>query len=142
MRTLIISLLSVIMISGCMHNNGDIGNYFGTWKVSTINVDGVDDPEYKENIFFQFQSDVFRLVQNRTQNDITEYFGTWSETYNIILLQLNYKVNPESEVYQIPPITRLIKGDNIIAVKHERNNRMIWTFSSDGQTIIYNLKKQ
>lgn len=142
MRTLIISLLSVIMLSGCMHNNGDIGNYFGTWKVSTINVDGVDDPEYKENIFFQFQSDVFRLVQNRTQNDITEYFGTWSETDNIILLKLNYKVNPESEVYQIPPITRLIKGDNIIAVKHERNNRMIWTFSSDGQTIIYTLKKQ
>ncbi len=142
MRTLIISLLSVIMLSGCMHNNGDIGNYFGTWKVSTINVDGVDDPEYKENIFFQFQSDVFRLVQNRTQNDITEYFGTWSETDNIMVLKLNYKVNPESEVYQIPPITRLIKGDNIIAVKHERNNRMIWTFSSDGQTIIYTLKKQ
>lgn len=142
MRTLIISLLSVIMLSGCMHNNGDIGNYFGTWKVSTINVDGVDDPEYKENIFFQFQSDVFRLVQNRTQNDITEYFGTWSETDNIMVLKLNYKVNPESEVYQIPPITRLIKGDNFIAVKHERNNRMIWTFSSDGQTIIYTLKKQ
>lgn len=142
MRTLIISLLSVFMLSGCMHNNGDIGNYFGTWKLSTINVDGVDDPEYKENIFFQFQSDVFRLVQNRTQNDITEYFGTWSETDNIMVLKLNYKVNPESEVYHIPTITRLIKGDNIIAVKHESNNRMIWTFSSEGQTIIYTLKKQ
>lgn len=142
MRTLIISLLSVFMLSGCMHNNGDIGNYFGTWKLSTINVDGVDDPEYKENIFFQFQSNVFRLVQNRTQNDITEYFGTWSETDNIMVLKLNYKVNPESEVYHIPTITRLIKGDNIIAVKHESNNRMIWTFSSEGQTIIYTLKKQ
>lgn len=142
MRTLIISFLSVFMLSGCMHNNGDIGNYFGTWKLSTINVDGVDDPEYKENIFFQFQSDVFRLVQNRTQNDITEYFGTWSETDNILVLKLNYKVNPESEVYHIPTITRLIKGDNIIAVKHESNNRMIWTFSSEGQTIIYTLKKQ
>ena len=32
----------MVTLSSCTHNNGDIGPYFGTWKLLSINVDGVE----------------------------------------------------------------------------------------------------
>lgn len=141
MRTLIISLLSIFMLSSCMHNNGDIGDYFGTWKVKTISVDGETDASYSGNVFFQFQSDVVRLVQNRSNYDITEYFGTWEGDENTLIIDLDHKVNPESEVYNIPEITHLVKGENHISVTGQTSSKMTWTFTSNSQTIIYTLIK-
>ncbi len=142
MRTLIISLFSAILLSGCMHNNGDIGDYFGTWKVTSISVDGDVDGDYSANIFFQFQSDVVRIVENRSNYEITEYFGTWVDNGNNIIIDLNHKVNPESEVYHIPEVMRMVKGENFIKVSNKNSSKMTWTFESGGQTITYTLNKQ
>lgn len=142
MRTLIISLFSAILLSGCMHNNGDIGDYFGTWKVTLISVDGDVDGDYSANIFFQFQSDVVRIVENRSNYEITEYFGTWVDNGNNIIIDLNHKVNPESEVYHIPEVMRMVKGENFIKVSNKNSSKMTWTFESGGQTITFTLNKQ
>lgn len=142
MRTLIISLLSIVLLSGCMHNNGDIGNYFGTWHVESISVDDESDLNYSGNIFFQFQSDVVRLVENRGNNDLTEFFGTWVDNGADIVLNFGYKVDTESDVYNIPSVTRLVKGENIINVTYSGSSKMKWSFTSDGHNITYTLNKQ
>ena len=33
-------------MSGCTHNNGDIGPWFGTWQVTGIDADGAPLAEY------------------------------------------------------------------------------------------------
>ena len=39
---ILIIMLSMAALSSCTHNNGDIGPYFGTWKMLSIEVDGVE----------------------------------------------------------------------------------------------------
>lgn len=146
MRTLTKSFLLLIFaltsLTGCMQHNGDIGDFFGTWKVTSITVDGVEDATYQDNIFFQFQTDVVRLVQSRPHNDYTEFFGSWSEDSGELILDFHYKVDPISPVYNIPAVTRLQAGVNHLTISDDSSRKMTWTFSNDGSTVVYKLSKQ
>ena len=52
-------LLMFCGISSCTQNDGNIGEWFGHWKLNTISVNGAVDDEYGGNIFFSFQSKTF-----------------------------------------------------------------------------------
>lgn len=138
-------LLSVMfMLSGCMQNNGDIGDFFGTWKVTSIKVNGIEDASYQGNIFFQFQTSVVRLVENRPHNDLTEYFGAWSdEGPSTLIINFGFNVDPISEVYDIPAAARMIRGINTVTMTDRSSRKMTWTFTSgEGETVVYRLSKQ
>ena len=49
------TLLAAATLS-CTHNNGDIGVWFGLWKVTSVEVDGSADRKYKGNMYFSFQN--------------------------------------------------------------------------------------
>ena len=38
-----IALLLVIVATACTHNDGDIGPWFGLWRVERLTVDGKND---------------------------------------------------------------------------------------------------
>ena len=49
----IIAAVVMTAISGsCTHNNGDIGPWFGEWKLTSIEIDGSPDAAYKANTFW------------------------------------------------------------------------------------------
>ena len=53
----VVSLL--LSITGCTQNNGNIGNWFGQWRMDSYKVNGEVQEDYQGNIFFCFQSAVF-----------------------------------------------------------------------------------
>ena len=53
----VVSLL--LSITGCTQNNGNIGNWFGQWRMASYKVTGEVQEDYQGNILFCFQSAAF-----------------------------------------------------------------------------------
>lgn len=70
-------IVVAVLAAGCTHNNGDIGPFFGTWKLSSITVNGIPDQEYDENIVWKFQSNVVAMVRINDRHETNESIGTW-----------------------------------------------------------------
>lgn len=57
--TIIFAFMAMLAMSGCVQNNGHIGHWFGQWKVERMTIDGQDDADYEDGVFFCFQGAVF-----------------------------------------------------------------------------------
>ncbi len=44
-----------ILMTGCTHNDGDIGPWFGTWQLENVMIDDKPEEDYHHDIFWQFQ---------------------------------------------------------------------------------------
>lgn len=133
----------MLLLSGCMHNNGDIGDFFGTWRVETITVDDAEDESYPGNVFFQFQTSVVRVVETLPHGDMMECFGSWSDEGDILILDFSYNVDPTSDVYDMPSVTRLARKVNTLNLSEVTSRKMSWEFTdSIGQKVVYKLRKQ
>lgn len=144
LRLLIITAL--LGLSGCMQHNGRIGDWFGTWKLTSIDVNGAEDTNYENNIFFQFQTDVVRIVavDADTSNSFKDYFGSWSDDGTTLVLNFGYTADNMDGNFAPPAITRLDRKENILHVNKESSRAMTWTLqkSDSNQTVTYRLKKQ
>lgn len=136
MRTLISSLLLILTLTSCMHNDGDIGNLFGTWKIESIAIDGEEDAKYEGDVFVQFQTEVVRLVQVEHNYDYVEYLGSWSREGNNLLLDLHYNMDLNDTM--ILQATRFTKGENHIVITTDKSREMTWVMDN----ITYHLRKQ
>ena len=78
-RTIITLLIAILLpvIAGCTRNDGDIGTWFGSWKLERITIDGLIDEKYQGDIFWQFQSSVFCMRKILPYNEHEERWGTW-----------------------------------------------------------------
>lgn len=72
-------MTAVLMGESCSRNNGDIGVWFGLWKVESIEVDGEPAADYDGNVFFQFQGKVFNMRKITEHHVYTDCFGNWEE---------------------------------------------------------------
>lgn len=70
------------LVASCTHNNGDIGPWFGTWHVGKMAVDGIDNPNFPDSVFFQFQSSVFCMRRIYPHQQYYAAFGTWEDLGN------------------------------------------------------------
>lgn len=70
------------LVASCTHNNGDIGPWFGTWHVEKMVVDGIDNPNFPDSVFFQFQSYVFCMRRIYPHQQYYAAFGTWEDLGN------------------------------------------------------------
>lgn len=90
---LIFTIISISAIS-CTRNNGNIGDYFGTWKLEQIFINNEKDTEYNENIFWGFQSSVFMMKEvNDTLHTKSEHWGTWDEQNGKLILNFTHSDN-------------------------------------------------
>lgn len=73
-------------LGACTHNNGDIGDFFGTWKLSEITIDGIDDAQYQGDVFWKFQATLIQMVTvDDSTHDYTASMGSWSQPQDNIL---------------------------------------------------------
>ncbi|MDE7407637.1 MAG: lipocalin-like domain-containing protein, partial [Muribaculaceae bacterium] len=72
------------------HNGGDIGPYFGQWKLESITIDGEIDDEYTGNVFWQFQENVIDILEIVDLHGVIQHFGTWSADGTVLTLQYTY----------------------------------------------------
>ncbi len=141
--TIIIGLFSLM---SCTHNNGDIGEYFGTWKLTSIEVDGNVDQSYRGDIFWQFQTTVFCMRQVLPHHDTDIRWGSWAE-HDDRTLELNFShhddAHPaESDMYSPLPVTGLTPGINMLDIESLTSSRMALTYrDKSGMTYRYELKK-
>ena len=139
LRHTLIALLALVGLSGCTHNDGDIGIWFGTWQVEQITCDGENLPDTYYNpstvpLYFQFQGDT-------RHNQLVDY-GTWSEdgdkmtisfpdqdvAYNLLLDQLaqgstdntfHFVVNRQSD-QRVQLVCTNVWGDELTLHLHKQ----------------------
>lgn len=145
-KNLMLGLLACVGLSGCMQHNGRIGDWFGTWKLESITVNGTDDTAYAGNIFFQFQTDKVHIIEVDTSVPTTrrDCFGRWEESDGTLILDFSYTADGTASQF-IPMTQTLLSHDvNILTIDSQSSKRMEWTLdkADPSQTIVYKLKKQ
>lgn len=97
-----ILLAAMLMVASCTTNNGDIGPWFGTWRVTEINTDGVADADYRGNMFFKFQSTVFEMLLVYDDHGTENRFGVWNDdgkgTLTVSFPDANHEPLPQSHM--------------------------------------------
>ncbi len=87
--TLTLSLILSTFLLGCTQPGGNIGHYFGSWILETIDIDGERLDAYDVNadnanpVFMSFQSSLF----NMGLADGKEIYGRWETTDSTLRLQ-------------------------------------------------------
>lgn len=78
LQNVAMTLLALLSLSACTHNNGDIGIWFGTWMVEQItNEQTGQQAQYDGTLVMQFQGDVATIRQTTTNHDELVDYGTW-----------------------------------------------------------------
>lgn len=139
-RWIVVAFVAVLL-GGCTHNNGDIGPFFGTWKLSSITVDGVPDPDYGDNVVWKFQANVVAMVRINNRHETNESIGTWIDLgRQEIQMDFIYcdDVFPEgSDRYSPLAETHLPKGSFRLAVMALSSGDMKLRYSDPENGIIY-----
>lgn len=146
MRTLIKSLLTMMVLmaslNSCMQHNGYIGDLFGTWHLTSMTIDGTDDPAYQGNAFFQFQDEVVRIVIVRPHQDTDAVFGSWTRTDETLDLNFGHTANDPGP-FKAPASLHLVDGPNPCHIVRLDSRHMELTLQiADGRTVFYSLQKQ
>lgn len=146
MRTLIRNLALLLLLSipasSCMQHNGDIGEFFGTWKLTSLTVDGNEDPAYNQNVFFQFQTSVIRIVKVEPHQLFSHHLGQWSRQDQTLCLDFGFTADAPGE-YEAPQYLYLENGKNMLhIVKLSSRNMELTLGLENGTTVRYRLKKQ
>lgn len=119
--------LLVVLTTGCTHNNGDIGSWFGTWNVERIELDGTTLADYHGQYFFQFQSTVFCVRKVDEQHtDNLENYGRWSEDGDVLTITF-----PDAKVAYVD-FSELLDADNRFTMV-ERGSRNVVLTRTDGK---------
>lgn len=146
----IIAAVVMTAISGsCTHNNGDIGPWFGEWKLTSIEIDGTPDAAYKGNIFWAFQTSVIEMIQvEPVTPDVSDYgqrWGTWSQEENTLTLNFTHHDDNAAEgsgKYTPYPATHLPGGVSKLGIIKLSGSEIKLSYTAnDGKTYTYSLKK-
>lgn len=130
-----------VLLNGCSQNGGHIGDYFGTWVISEITVDNEPLPDYSGHLVIAFQSDIFLLANDDTQQKM---YGIWKEEGSELILHGAEETMPKNSQGE-PFFTRPSGfGPGLIVNLHivsKSNENMEWTWTNDeGRHYRYKLR--
>ena len=140
--SLFIALMTFAGLASCTDNNGDIGDWFGTWKMTSMATD--ESIESVDDIFWKFQNNVVSIIKvDDDQHLNQESFGTWAQTGDVLALDFTHHDDSGSGPY-IPPIDNL-RGKNELTVVKLSGDKIVLrqtvTSAAGAIQIVYNLKK-
>lgn len=143
---LIILVAAILTLPGCTQNDGDIGPWFGTWRLEQILVDGADDEAYNHDIIWKFQSDVISMVVvDDATHTAASTWGTWSEADNTLTLNFSYSdtANPAGSFkYSPPAATHLPPGiSRLSIISLSKGEITLGYIDQQGVTYTYKLAK-
>lgn len=117
----IISIIAILTLASCTHNNGDIGNWFGSWKVEQIQDEDGQAVTYEGTLYFQFQSKVFNMRLITDHHTYTDCFGNWKEEDKSLLLTF------PDDMFVPFPFTGLGKT-NHVTILERTSSKMVLTY--------------
>lgn len=134
---IICTLALLFVLTGCVQNNGNIGPWFGQWKVERLTIDGKDDPDYAGNAFFRFQASVFSVcISYPDEHTSGTYYGTWTENGDYVDVVFNTKERA------VPPHVYLKEQFRFRVIENNHKTKILEFVDEDtGITYTYYLKK-
>ena len=145
MRSLKILIFAFIAIlTSCTTNNGDIGEWFGTWKVTEIKVGDEPMEGYDGSLFMVFQSNVVEMLQVGEHQSYNRCFGDWAEEGRLLILNFSYSTtNTQDPDYTLPPVTMMQQAIvNCTLLKNDDRDKIFTFTGTDDKTITYTIHKQ
>lgn len=140
---LFVCLLSALC--GCTHNNGDIGPFFGMWKLSELTINGEVDPDYKGNVVWKFQASAVSMLRILEHHEAFECYGTWAVVDERVQMQFIYHDNSDPDgtwKYAPLPETYLPSGTFALEIVRLSSGRMHLAYlAPDGNVYEYKLEK-
>lgn len=151
MKTMLkkLSIIAVILLalSSCRVNNGDIGDYFGSWSLYDMKIDGETPDDFDPELtFWQFQNNIIDICRVGFMYDRDGHWGTWSEENDRLLLNfMHHDVDeaPGTGGYSAPSWIGFT-SDEIISLKFVSRDSKSMTLSwnsPDGRQYTYSLRK-
>lgn len=148
-------LVAFMLLAACQ-NNGDIGKYFGTWRIDsyTLNSEAVGTVEvygvYEvpvSNCTFSFQNSVVNVVtvldDYMSNNSV---FGSWSEdgdTFTLDFTHVDAETPQGTGQYSAPKWLGMVSDEPMvmkISNSLKDSFTLTWT-DHDGNVRVYNLHK-
>lgn len=122
-------------ILACTQNNGHIGKIFGSWKLVSIVTEGIDLPEYNDDVIWGFQSSVIQMTRIQPMHHVVQTAGAFRLMDNTLFLSFPDDEHPPLNGLGIPreaefQVLRLTAKE-LILVRHP----------SDTQSITYSFRR-
>ena len=122
-------VFAVLILSGCTHNNGNIGPWWGQWKIEKIEQNGEVLDRYEGNYFFRFQSSSVAVVRSsvETENISGSSNGHWLEENST----LRFEFLDDKGIYQN---IFLDKSCRLDVIKRDGREKIL-EFKKDDKTV-------
>lgn len=135
-KTLFVAMILVLM-SGCTRNNGDIGELFGQWRVTSIAVDGEEVQDYDGTLYFAFQSSVYcQKKVNEFTHESDGRYAAWRYEGSGIMVDFS------EERYAPFIITGMQMGQNYLEIELSKGDDLVFSYvNPEGVKYVYVLKK-
>ncbi|MBR5101547.1 MAG: lipocalin-like domain-containing protein [Muribaculaceae bacterium] len=125
------------LTTSCTHNNGDIGIWFGTWKITSIERNGETVSSYRGNMFFLFQTTMFEMREAEHDHFVNETFGQWSEENDILTISF-----PDAEYQPLYTMTTMgFTATNHLKIISRSSSHVTLQLTTTDCTYTYYLKK-
>lgn len=145
------SILSVFVfmlgsfLSGCTQADGYIGDWFGSWHLEEILINGEKDTNYNQDLLISFQGKIFKMVQ---MTPVADIYGAWEYEGEILTLDVSFKAGnsaTNTQFFNPFPIQMYLPAgvDQVeITVTSINRKNMQWQYiDQNGDLLTYNLKK-
>ncbi len=139
------AILIAIAASGCTRNDGDIGPWFGQWKLVALTCDDAPVADYGDNIFFSFQNNVFQIITVKGEFDEAICWANWTDGGSVITIDFAHREDGSGDVdwnYTPPAILGFSHEKTVLHVDKLSGSEIVLRQSLDGaQVYTYRLKK-
>lgn len=130
-------ILILALSQSCTKNDGDIGFLWGMWRVTSIEVNGVEKEGYSGTLYFSFQASVYtQKFVYESSHSSDETYASWKQDGDDLL------INFSEDVYAPLPITGMQRGLNLVRIEYSQGDDMTWSYESpEGVKYTYYMKK-
>lgn len=133
----------LLLAAGCTQNDGDIGRWFGFWRLESITVDSTTDDAYQGNITWAFQADIIEIDIMLPGHVRDNGYGTWSADPdgNAITINFTHTADNPSDV-DLPAAMHLPwPGAYRLDIVADNGRAVTLATRADGHDITYRLVK-
>lgn len=131
------ALILGVMSMSCTRNDGDIGDFFGIWRVVTLEADGEAVAGYNGTLYFMFQSSVYgQKMVNEEKHWDDNVFASWRQEGNTLVIDFS------NDQYAPFSITGMTDGVNYMEIENMSSRNMELSYvNPDGVKYSYSLEK-
>ena len=132
-------LIMVLFSVACTHNNGDIGPWFGTWRVESITINGEPAPGYDTpSVIWKFQSNITLLqFPDLETHKSMDLYGSWQQDGDKLKVDFDHEnIYFDPDIAIFPQVTTF----DIITLSSKKIV-IEYIDAGSGNTYVYTLKK-